>query len=668
MSTLRSYQSSDKAAIYQAWKEFPSVLYQLPTGGGKSVVLSSIVEDYKNENILIFAHKRKLLKQLKSHLNSRGIRCGLLAGTLQENLDANIIIVSIRTAVKETRLEALLKRDWNKTFIDEARHSRTGSYDTVLDALKEAHPRMRILGVDATPYRKDKKRLDKHFHTMVVSSEDTASLTKQGFLQKCKTIVSPIDRESLAEQVKEVANDYQITSLSNYMRQPKYINYVVSQYIEFGEGRQNIVFAVDKAHSKDLQQAFEDNGFEGKVARIDSSMSDKEIEQAYIDFESGKVQHLINVEMITEGVDLPDCGCITGARPTKSLTLYLQMAGRGTRPDGTNDYFILLDCCGWTEDWGVITSPKSWSLNPEIDPNSGRSGNKIFGRNDKGELVEDLTDYIGEIEELTPDEFLKQLAGGKEKAESINQTLDEKITALFDEIRKLFDNILAKLKMTDSFTVEYDYDYRRERKIIWKHKDKGEGRWRNNSVTLVLREGEQPKITLSDTDTDKPLAYYSTLSLAGEMGRKLLELITDNKTLHIEELLAQVEQLRKQKIDIEQFKKAEEEMKEQQWTAAVEDHAKTNKIFECPNPLTWNDYFPRDYSSVAITAIEVPSGRINNHHNSLKLHTCRREYDHTIRKYVVKRETLYVEEKNYIKGEKVYEMIKDCKWGVEQEN
>src|SRR5690606_2080224 len=141
------------------------------------------------------------------------------------------------------------------------------------------HEGAKLLGVDATPYRKDKKRLDHHFQHLVVSQETTASLMQKGFLQKCKTIVSPIELDKLAEEVKETTGDYQVQALSYYMRKPKFLEYVVSQYITYGEGRQNIVFAVDIQHAKELQQVFEDNGFQGKVARIDSTMSDSVIEE-----------------------------------------------------------------------------------------------------------------------------------------------------------------------------------------------------------------------------------------------------------------------------------------------------------------------------------------------------------------------------------------------------
>lgn len=667
MSTLRKYQETDKSNIYKAWEEVNSVLYQLPMGGGKSVIMSSIIEDYKDEQIIVFAHKRKLLFQLKGHLNKRGIKCGLLMGMTEENLDSNIIIVSIKTAVKDARLEKILQRNPNRIFIDEARHSRTGSYDKVLTEIKTANPNVKMLGVDGTPYRKDKKRLDFHFDTLVVSEEDVASLTEKGYLQKCKTIVCPIKRKELDAEVKEVANDYQLAALSHYMRKPQFLANVVQQYITYGEGRQNIVFAVDKAHAKDLQQAFEDNGFEGKVARIDSSMTEKEIEQAYNDFVEGKITHLINVEMITEGVDLPDAGCITGARPTKSLTLYLQAATRGGRPDGVHDYFILLDCCGWTEEYGVISSPKQWSLNPEVDPNGKRLVTKVLGRKANGELEEDLEDFIGEVIELSPEEYLKNLQGGKERAEQINTSIDDRILSLIHEMLSPLKKVIDNLK----FEKYYKFSFERYSNFIefkWSLVN-DESKYDRNEfkMNIYFREEYRHNCIVETYNVSKKQKdqYYRMLTHIGALGVILEEKLEKGLIKHITEINEQVVKLERQKINLREFEKAEEEMKEQQWMESVTENAKLTKEFILNAPLTWSHIFTRDWMDDKIFKIEVPSGKINAHHNTIILHTYRTRYNSEKREYVKVEESERTEEKRYIKGEKIYEILKDGKWNEE---
>lgn len=665
IGSLRGYQIDDKRAILAAWKEFRSVLYQLPTGGGKSVILASIIEDLKDKKIIVFAHKKKLIKQLSMHLRKRGIDVGIMMGTETENLDANIIIASIKTAVKDARLQMLIDREWDYEFIDEARHSRTGSYDKVLEEIFHNHPNAKLLGVDATPYRKDKKRLDHHYQTLVCSKETTASLMEKGFLQKCKTIVSPIEFNQLEEEVKETTGDYQIQALSHYMRKPKFLEYVVSQYIEYGEGRQNIVFAVDIQHAKDLQQVFEDNGFTGKVARIDSTMSDSVIEQVFADFESGKIQILINVEMVTEGVDLPIAGCVTGARPTKSLTLYLQMAGRGGRPDGENDYFILLDCCGWTEEWGTVASPKTWSLNPEIDPNGGRSGYKVFRKDTSNGLVEVEDDFIGEVIELSPEEYLQQLAGGKEQAEAINVSIDDKIVALFNEIIKLLGKNVKALADQKYFDVVFSYKYT-EKEITWTHKScEDENRWRQNIVKLSISRKGELTISLNRTDTSNELAYFQTLEFAGKLGLGVVLIKQEKKTQPIVELVEQVDKLERTKIDIAQFKEAEKKIAAEQRDKEIADHARLDGTFTLNEERQAYQYFKETGILEVITAIKIPSGKINGHHNTIILVGGYYRYNYS----TSQREWIPVKdmEKKYVKGDKVLDIINEGKWNIEVE-
>lgn len=447
------------------------------------------------------------------------------------------------------------------------------------------------------------------------------------------------------------------------MRKPKFLEYVVSQYIEYGEGRQNIVFAVDIQHAKELQQVFEDNGFEGKVARVDSTMSDTEVEKAFKDFESGAIQHLINVEMVTEGVDLPIAGCVTGARPTKSLTLYLQMAGRGGRPDGENDYFILLDCCGWTAEYGTIAAPKTWSLNPEIDPNGGRSGYKVFRANNDGKLEEVDDDFIGEVIELSPEEYLQQLAGGKDQAEAINVSIDDKIAALFQEIIKLLAKMMKELNDQKDFVVTYNYEHS-DKKIVWTHKSESDNSWRSNQFSLLLRKGSDPKVRLENTDSDTAFAYFQTLRFAGKLGENVLQMIADKKTSAMNEMMEQVERLQKTKIDMEQFKKAESKLAAEQREVEINEHARLDGTFIFNKKIYHNDYFKNDYNVNIIKGIVLGNGKINGHHNTIVLIAEDTKWNDVEKKYVPYDKRV---EKKYVKGDKVLEMIEDGKWNIEVE-
>jgi superfamily II DNA or RNA helicase len=659
----RQYQEDDYKCIIKALETHAGVIYQLPTGGGKSVIISQYIIEHKNENIIIFAHKRRLLTQLYNRLKDAKVDVGILAGSLEENFYAKVLIVSIRTAVKDARLELLMQRKWTRAVIDEARHSRTNSYDKVLDTMREAHPDYKLFGVDATPFRKDRRRLDKHFQHMVVSKEDVKSLTEKGYLQRCKVIQTPIDKEALKEQVKEVGNDYQMGALSDYMRQPKYLEYVVNNYKENGEGRQAIAFAVDKAHAKDLKAEFIKGGFK-KIAQIDSDMSTEEVEKAFADFESEKIQILINIEMATEGVDLPNCGCIIGARPTKSLTLYLQMGGRGTRPDGKHDYFILLDCCGWTDEFGTLASKKHWSLNPEVDPNNPRKKNKVVGRKPNGELTEDLTDFVGELIELTPEEYMTQLKGGLEVAAKANKSIEEKIKDLYEELRDIVKGTGGKGASEFQYKPVHGRNGGKGHIVIVTANHKMEEDWdREHRATISLEReaNERYYVVVADPENSwynrsRPIEEFMKLTtLAGEMNNSLLNEKEGKKvTQRMLEVLEQIVDLESSKINLNDFKEAAKKHQRGGWEKKVNEHAATGGIFTFDREVSAESHFKGASWSTKIIGLKMKGTAINNYHNKVTL-ILKDRYNNNP----------YEDDKNYVKGEKVFELIEDGGWEIE---
>jgi superfamily II DNA or RNA helicase len=675
--TLRPYQETDVINIETAWKEYRSVLYQLPTGGGKGIVITKLISDYQDEETIIFAHKRKLLKQLHKNLAKIGITAGLMIGQTAENIDAKILLVSIRTAVKTKRLEPLMKRPWKRCFIDEGRHSRTGSYDIVLDRMIELHPTYKLLGVDATPYRKDGKRLDKHFQTMVVSCESIKSLQEKGFLAKERTYATPIGE--IKEQVKELANDYQQTALSNYMRQPKYLNYVVDAYTKYGEKRQAIVFAVDKAHSKDLLKVFIEKGYES-VRQIDSDLSESEIDQVYEDYENNKIQILINVEMLTEGVDLPETGCIVGARPTKSLTLYLQMAGRGTRPKKDGSDLIIIDCAGWTEEFGTISSSKEWSLDPEVDPNDPRKKNRIVGKDKNGNLTTDVAemDEFTELVEMTPEEYIGKVQGGLKAAEKQNMTIDEKIHKVEDELAELLHKVAIeglKEKISPFMGVVRQSDHDDDvLQVFFFHKSRYAKKTKRNSeeeidawidethvVEMDLGKKENMYASLHPRFMENEYYRRNDRKASVKEFREMSQVcgsvnsqIMDNKNLMMQilEKHQTIHDLRKSKINIAEYRDLEEKFKRTQWLQSIEQHLKTSNTFLFKKDLSKDNYF-KGYSRDRIVGITIPNNTINKYNTiliKLKNHW---------------NDNAFEEEKKFIKEEKIHEMLEDGQWNKE---
>ena len=658
---LRDYQKSDIERIESAWTEYNSILYQLPTGGGKSVVLSKIISDRKDQKILVFAHKRRLLTQLKQHFLNVGVKAGLLIASTEENLDSNVVIVSIRTAVKDARLDKLLERDWDYVVIDEARNSRTNSYDKVLKAIENSNPNLKKIGTDATPHRRDRKRLDEHFEYMVCSTETTASLIEKGFLAKYKTYVAPIGE--IEKEVDEVANDFQQQQLSHYMRQTTYMNYVVEMYKQYGDNRQAIVFAVDKEHARSLKKVFVERGIKS-VEQIDSSLSTEEIERITKSYEEKETQILINVEMLTEGVDLPDTGVIIGARPTKSLTLYLQMVGRGTRLKGDGSHLIVLDCCGWTEAFGQLSSPKHWSLNPEIDPNNPRLNNRVVGKRENGTIEEDLSDFIGEVIELTPEEYLNSVQNGLEKATKLNEKIDENKLVLFEKIYELWSNSVKSKLSECCYTIKDEVNRTYTESAITltdiKKKESKESDWQRFRV-IVKFSLERRLYAAFEGPNTQPGEEGRIVEMMriSQVFAELNNMFLTQPKVEVQtlELYEQILDLEKTKIDLKAIQNKATEFNEEQWRKSVEDHFVANDgLFGLEVPQNREQWF-KGYSSDQFQCIRILGSTLNSYNNTLEIPMWNRW-----KKIPTKTET-----KSYIKAEKIYEILKAGKWNEKVE-
>jgi superfamily II DNA or RNA helicase len=133
MSVLRKYQLRDFNNIVKSWELENNILYQLPTGGGKSVLIEHLILNYNKEKILVLAHKRELVFQMKERLELNGLKVGIIIGNVEENTDSNIVVASIRTVTGDKRISTILEQNFDKIIIDEAHHIRTSSYENVLD-------------------------------------------------------------------------------------------------------------------------------------------------------------------------------------------------------------------------------------------------------------------------------------------------------------------------------------------------------------------------------------------------------------------------------------------------------------------------------------------------------------------------------------------------------
>ena len=432
---LYPYQKYNIEQIKNVWTEYQSILYQLPTGGGKTVVINDIIESILDKKILILVHRKEIILQIRDRLKQRGIIAGVLIGNFEENIDSDILIGSIRTVARDSRLEDIIKRNFDYMIIDEAHHACSSTYIKTITDFKINNPNYKLLGVTATPYRKDGKKLADIFDVLI-QGPTYSKLREDGFLAGYKCYAAKLEG---LEQVNLSGGDFKLSDLSKYMRSDWLIEKAINMYKEKGQGKQMLVFCVDKKHAQQVQQSYFNAGF-SNTAIINSDTGSDDRERINKLYREGKLDIIISIQTLTEGVDLPETGVVQLLRPTLSIVLYLQILGRGTRLKSDGSNLIILDLSNNSYEHGLLDSEYIWNLNND-DPNPKKKSKKIIARvGSKIITDQDQIEEEGlEIEEMDLEEYLSQQQDGIQIAENENSKIK-------DQINKKFSDLIKDLK------------------------------------------------------------------------------------------------------------------------------------------------------------------------------------------------------------------------------
>ena len=344
---LREYQDKAVNEIRELYKNgAKKILLHLATGGGKTVVFCHILKQMhqKNNPAIMVVRGRKLVDQASQRLIRENIDHGVfMAGHWNMRPSRLIQVCSIDT------LRARKHRPPAKLIVIDEAHLMLSEKDK---EFVESYPDAKILAVTATPYSKKSMR---HLADEIVCPITIRELIDQGHLVPCITYAPPVGVDLSQVPVSKMTGDYQEAELSAVMSDKVLVGDVVKHWKEFGQDRPSICFATGVKHSKLLCEEFLANGV--PAAHVDASSSDKERNEILKRLERGEIKVITNCGILSIGVDMPYVGCIIGARPTKSLNLYIQQTGRGTRPCpeiGKKD-FILLDHAGNVLEFGLIT-------------------------------------------------------------------------------------------------------------------------------------------------------------------------------------------------------------------------------------------------------------------------------------------------------------------------
>lgn len=352
--SLRPYQEQGVAEIrLQYMQGRKSVLFVLPTGGGKTVCFCYIAEQAsrKGNRICILVHRDELVDQTSRSLSDIGVRHGVIAAHRSMDLSCAVQVASVWTLAR--RLHRIPPDFFQLIIVDEAHHAVAGSWAKVIDHYRNA----RVLGVTATPERLDGKGLSGSFDEMV-AGPDTAWLTAQGFLAPAKVFAPPgkIDTSKLRTRM----GDFRMDDAERQLEEGGIMGDAVTHYRRHIFPGTAIAFCCSVAHAEAVAEAFAREGY--RARSIDGTMDKAERRRLIRGLGTGEVQVLTSCMIISEGTDVPS---VTGAillRPTQSVSLYLQMVGRCLRPAPGKTHAVINDHVGNSHRHGLPTDPREWSL------------------------------------------------------------------------------------------------------------------------------------------------------------------------------------------------------------------------------------------------------------------------------------------------------------------
>ena len=355
---LRDYQIEICEKVNEAFEAHRSVMMQMPTGTGKTVVLASLVKQYLNRDadcsVLIVAHRIELIEQTGTFLNHFGIDYGMIAGGKRPAMLKRVMVASVQTLSKNLDIDL----SPSLVVIDEAHHALAKTYQMLWTAWPEA----KFLGLTATPYRMSGNGFTDLFEVLV-DSWSVKQFIADGWL-------SPYDYYSIrpdSEEQQEIDSlkkrgadgDFQMKELREKLDVRPSIERLFESFERFAFDKKGIIYAIDIAHAEHIAEFYRLQGV--NAVAISSKTPAKERAEVIRTFkDENPIQILVSVDLFSEGFDCPDVEFIQMARPTLSLAKYLQMVGRGLRPCKGKQCCTIIDNVGLYRTFGLPSVDRDW--------------------------------------------------------------------------------------------------------------------------------------------------------------------------------------------------------------------------------------------------------------------------------------------------------------------
>ncbi len=364
---LRDYQKNDILKIISSLEENKKTLYQLPTGGGKTIIATSIAKRYST---VFLVHREELLDQTYQSYKKAGLDVGLVQSgkpvtkhkhyiAMVQTLGRDLDIIPPPDLVIADEAHITVSKTYQKIF----GHWCEGKYHTTW---KLPVRQSKLLGLTATPKRLDGRPLCPPYEVLI-EGPSIKSLIEQGYLADYE-LLGPPEKLNL-KGVKTSMGDYNITDLIERVSGTNLTGNAVKEYKKYLSGKQAIAFCINVEHSKSVAETFIEAGI--SAAHIDGSTPHKERKELIEKFRRGEISVLTNCNLFIEGFDVPDIQGVIMLRPTQSLSLLRQAWGRGLRPKADGSKAIILDHAGNYARHGLPDDSIEWNLTGKVNNKEG---------------------------------------------------------------------------------------------------------------------------------------------------------------------------------------------------------------------------------------------------------------------------------------------------------
>jgi DNA repair protein RadD len=357
---LRDYQAQGlreiRAAIDSGER---SILYVLPTGGGKTVMFATMARSLasRRERVLILVHRKEILEQTLGSLYRLGVTAGqVVAGrpTTQDSIQVGMVQTVVRRLASMRRPDLIV--------FDEAHHVLD---DNSYGQIRKYWRDVPAVGFTATPERLDGRGLAESFRTMILGPS-IRELVRDGWLA-APVLYRPPSELLVPYHVKR--GDFDEGEQEKRMSGRRIVGDVIDHYREHLGGMPVVAFCVSIRHSELMAAEFKAAGYEARA--VWGNMPKTEREAAIRGLADGSVQVVTSCDVISEGVDVPVMAGAILLRRTLSLGLYLQQAGRALRMSEGKKRAIILDHAGNYQLHGHVLSDRKWSLDARARKDRG---------------------------------------------------------------------------------------------------------------------------------------------------------------------------------------------------------------------------------------------------------------------------------------------------------